>query len=150
MILAGINIQRDEKSPFESVDKCDLRPGEGIVQDCHSGTGEREISVVSAQVPSLMKEMEYRGLCMRRFFANLVIEGFAAAQPDTDDILSIGSAKIQISRAKKRCFAECSLVQEKADCPLKKGCAFAFVVQEGKITVGEEVSVTGKGKAKDD
>ena len=139
MKLTKIAVKREKRARIETPACCMLAESEGILEDYHSGGGARELCLLSAEVPDLMAEMDYKGLCMRRYKANLLIEGLSGEHLQTEDLLEIGDAVIEIT-ATKRCFDNCVLVRERAACPLKDGGLFARVVRSGTACMGDSVN----------
>lgn len=135
MTLTGMRIQKTENAPYEECTCCHLLTGKGISEDHHAGGGKKELSLLHADVPEQMMNMEYKGLCMRRFSANLLVEGLPS-HLNLGDRLSVGAAVIEITM-KKHCFDECALVQDQTPCPLKGGSLFARVVKSGEVCIGD-------------
>ena len=138
MKLTEITVKREKKAGMEKPGCCTLAEGQGILEDYHSGGGERELCLLSDEVPGLMAEMDYKGLCMRRYKANFLVDGLAEGHLRKGDLLELGNAVIEITMV-KRCFDNCALVRESAACPLKDGGLFARVVKGGTVCVGDLV-----------
>lgn len=101
--------------------------------------GDKAISLLDNNAYIEIVKENYRGLCMKRFYGNLVTQDLDYKTLNQGDILNIGEASIEITQVGKSCFEGCELVEQKIRCPLKQNCAFAKVLQPGKIQRGNKL-----------
>lgn len=71
----------------------------------------------------LLKEAPKDGLCLKRFRADLTVEGLLMRKKG--DVIEIGGNRYELLKMGKRCFEECELLRrEGKKCPLADGVAF--------------------------
>lgn len=102
--------------------------------------GDKAISLVDASIYDENIENEVKGICFNKFYGNLVIRNMNFDELKVGDILEIGSVKIEITQVGKQCFKECNLVRKGIECRLKTSCAFARVLEQGNIFVGDVIN----------
>lgn len=86
------------------------------------------ISFIDASAEAWLREdAPEDGLCVRRFHADLVIEGLMEMQPG--DVLYVHGKKYQILEMGKKCHGDCRLLQRQGQkCPLAGGVAFGKIL----------------------
>ena len=86
---------------------------------------EREVSFIDIETSRwLAQDAPDDGLCLRRFHADIEMEGVAEWQPGHKVKTADGQC-YEITKTGKRCFAECGLLQRTGEkCPLAGGVAF--------------------------
>jgi len=116
----------------------------GIEGDYHRG-GDRQVSLLSAEVRQWVDAQAQEGLCFRRFRENMLIDGsidgMALDQIESGMLLSVGSAVLRVSGRGKRCFDECALFAKGIPCRLSQCACFAAVTQSGIVRIGDSVSI---------
>lgn len=138
--VTGLFITRERKGPRESVTTAELLADHGIRGDAYAGPGERQLVFFETAARAALAEAQEQGLCYARFHENVRIEGLDLASLSPGDRLSIGDATVEITSARKRCYAECSLAP--AECLIRGHLAFARVVDGGTVSVGARVAAT--------
>lgn len=128
MRVTGLVRGRGKGQPPESLERWDIEAGE--LQE------ERQVSLLPRRARETVERMDKRGLCMKRFFANLEIEDLPPLE--SGQRLAVGDAVLEITQARKSCFAECPLAGQKAACPLQ-ACRFARVIRGGGVSLGDQV-----------
>ncbi len=98
-----------------------------------------DVSLLSGETLDLMRALDYRGLCMKKFKADLVTRGLDYTALRAGDLLEIGGAAIEITRTGKHCYPECPLRQENIACTLSRDVAFGKIVQAGSIAAGDGI-----------
>lgn len=131
MKVAALCRKSGKDQPLEHLDRWGLEAGDG--------EDNRQISLLPGEAREAVERMGKRGLCMERFYANLEIAGLPALE--SGQRLTAGDAVLEVTDVRKKCFPECLLVREGADCPLKTGCRFARVVRGGTVAVGDAVAL---------
>ena len=113
----------------QSADAAYLLPGVGLRGGPPPKKADRELSLLAAEtLPGLRQR---GGLCIARFHAELITEGVDYTARLPGERLRLGDALIQITFVGKKRFDEC---------PLPNSCAFAQVVAEGTIAIGDELT----------
>lgn len=78
-----------------------------------------------------------RGLCHSRFYANITLEAINddIHLPKAGTLLTSGDIVIKVTQKRKKCFPECSLVQQGEKCSLVNSVIFAEVLSTTPIEV---------------
>ncbi|MBI9013692.1 MAG: hypothetical protein JEZ08_15770 [Clostridiales bacterium] len=118
------------KSRIE-VDEGRLISNLGLEGDAYSKPGDREVCLMSIETKKKLADYQ-DGLCVKRFVETLLID-LSPAEISVGDHLLIGDAEIKITKKGKRCFPECTFVQNKISCPLVSEPLFGKVVKSGEI-----------------
>ncbi|MBE5780838.1 MAG: hypothetical protein E7328_03330 [Clostridiales bacterium] len=121
----------------EQITACALQENHGLVGDSFAGEGPRQVSICEVNAT------RDGGLCGPKYQANLVLEGVDFDALQVGDVLSVGSAKLELTIKGKKCFPQCEIVQSGKVCYLKNHCAFLAVAQAGEVAVGDEVTING-------
>ena len=111
----------------------------GIIGDVHYGEREMQVSVMTKATENWMQDK--KGLCFRRFKANIVLDGIEEAWLEEGNYIKIGESVLEITGYEQRCFSECERYVKHMECRLMKGCCYAKVVKDGKIRRGDMAEV---------
>lgn len=128
----GIKISLNKGQDRIEVKEGVLKKGLGLEGDAYAKPGEREVCLMCLSTKDKLKDYQ-DGLCVKRFVESILID----LNPDdikVGDILQLGEAEVLITQKGKRCFPECSIIQERT-CPLISEPLFARVIKGGKISV---------------
>ena len=106
-------------------------------------SAERPLSMISLAARTAVDAAELRGLCYRRFRADMTLVG--EHMPPKGARLACGELTLQILPEGKQCFPECILLQDALPCPLIDGVRFASVIQPGQLCCGDVL--VGEGSA---
>ncbi len=137
--IKELQLQNKKQSPFQKVSSLELVEGIGIIGDCHSIGGEKQIALISLEAKEWMETQEPSGLCMSRFQENVVTQGINYSLLERGERLEMETVTLQIAAYSKRCFLECELVRDEKPCKLKTGIIFAKVMKTGTIHVGDRI-----------
>ncbi|MDL2217031.1 hypothetical protein LJC27_00045 [Christensenellaceae bacterium OttesenSCG-928-M15] len=141
MKVSRLLFRREKNGPVSAQAFLRLKADWGIFEDTCGG-GDYQLSLITQSALHGVDLLNKRGLCMKKYFANIVLdgkdEGFLAGER-----YLLGSAQIEITRAGKKCFEECCLHKEgkSGDCPLQRS-AFAKVRKDGLVGVGDLLEKT--------
>lgn len=136
--ISKIYICKEKGTKREEVDLASLKKDIGLVGDCYScgGNSKRQLTILlSEDKKNIEENFKDKGICLKRFHENLLIEGVSINELNIGHNIQLGNAIIEITSIGKRCFLECDLVKNENICPLKKGAIFAKVIQSGYIKV---------------
>jgi|GEM_PF-3106551 len=150
-ILKDIILYDKEKKGSEKISSIDLISGKGIPSDKHFDKDSNQISVLFVETSDMTsvpdevikaiksKENFEKGLCHKRYKANLYI--MCDQHPDLaiGREITIGNVVLSISKTKP-CFDECELHQNNEYCFLKKNACFVEVKTGGIINVEDSVN----------
>jgi len=135
--VTGLYLARQRKAPRESVEKAELVAEHGVSGDAYACPGDRQLVFFETQAREALEAALEGGLCYARFHENVRVDGLELAAFEPGDRLRLGEAVVEITSARKRCYAECPLGPE--DCVIRGHVAFARVVTGGRVSVGTEV-----------
>ena len=96
---------------------------------------DRPVSLISMQARQAMVQDTDRGLCYKKFVADITID--CEKMPPTDALLICSDLVLQILPERKRCWPECELLEKKLPCPLIEGVRYARVKKPGRLCCGE-------------
>lgn len=142
--IASLNIgdtKGESKTPVQ--EKVALRPGWGIVGDCHAGTPDRDVSLLPREA---LGGVPYGGYGENIDTAGIDILGLAERT-----VLTIGDGiRLQITQRGKVCPSRCSIYYQLGQCIMQEKGVFAAVLEGGEIAVGEEIRVEDTVSSVDD
>ena len=108
---------------------------------------DRPVSLISLQARQEVDQATKRGLCYKKFVADITID--CVQMPPTGALLISNELIMQILPERKRCWPECKLLEEKFPCPLIEGVRYARVEKPGMLCCGEKVKSTTEAVASD-
>ncbi len=99
----------------------------------------RPVSLISLQARQAVDQATERGLCFKKFIADITID--RDQMPPTNTLLKSGDLVLSILPERKRCWPECELLQNKLPCPLIDGVRYARVEKPGKLCKGDVFTI---------
>jgi len=102
----------------------------------------RPVSLMSLEARQSVDQAELRGLCYKKFTADITLE--CEKMPETGTIIGTDDMKLGILPERKRCWPECVLLQRKLPCPLIDGVRYAAVATPGTLCRGDNLKVIKK------
>ena len=99
---------------------------------------DRPVSLISLSARQAVDEAVLRGLCFKKFKADITLE--CEQMPDTDTTLVFGELKLVILPERKRCWPDCILLEKNLPCPLIDGVRYARVDSPGKLCLGDSLN----------
>ena len=99
----------------------------------------RPVSLISLQARQAVDQATERGLCFRKFVADITLE--CEQMPETGALLMSGDLVLGILPERKKCWPECEPLQDKLPCPLIDGVRYAWVEKSGKLCQGDSFSI---------
>jgi len=139
--VTGIYMCNPDEMTVRSLLKGNFVENLGLIGDKHSSSGDRQVTIFSAEGRSRIKTIERDGLCVKKFYENITIKDLDVSKLTVGQELIIGEAIFQITGIGKRCFPECNIVKVQQVCSLKNGVLFAKVITSGTVRVGDEVCI---------
>ena len=88
-----------------------------------------DVSFIIEEIPQIIEDMNYVGLCMRRFKADYTVNSSLFSTFKVGKIIEIENKKVKIVRIGKDCFENCVLFQNNEYCPLLTNVAFGMWVE---------------------
>jgi hypothetical protein len=99
----------------------------------------RPVSLISLQARLAVDNATERGLCFKKFVADITIN--CDPMPPTNTLLKSGDLVLDILPERKRCWPECELLHNKLPCPLIDGVRYAWVEKPGKLCKGDMFTI---------
>ncbi len=113
----------------------------GLSGDAYSGPGDRQVPLYCVEGRKRLAAGPGDGLCFARFLETLRVDGLDTGDLETGDKLDAGTAVLEISPVRKRCFPECPIVGRGERCDLASSVRFCRVVKEGVLRPGQELTL---------
>lgn len=145
-IAAYLSIQERKGEPASQVSVLTLDSGKGIRGDRHYGEEGAQVCILDGETLRFMEAQNGRGLCFRKFKANILAEELRASELEEGDWLEIGEVILEIVKSGKECFENCVRREEHLECLLRTGCCFAKVICGGQIHKQDEIQVWKGGR----
>jgi MOSC domain-containing protein YiiM len=136
--IVGLSIFLKKGEPGVTLPEINLLKGLGVEGSFRQG-GERQVTLLSAEIRRWINEHSGQGLCFGRFKENILFEGLPLEAIKPGGVLSVGNAVIRISTQTKPCFDECPLFLKGTPCLLSGRAVFAVVEQSGTVREGDKV-----------
>ena len=131
-----------KKQPRVAIDEGLFIADFGLEYDIYSETGiEKQITVFFDEGRDSLKEEPFPGLCFPRFLETVRIRGIEASDLKTNTKIQIGKSVFAVSKARKKCYSECKIIQNNRHCALSKDVRFCKVLQTGIIRKGDSVNI---------
>jgi predicted CoA-binding protein len=142
--IVSINIsdrKGESKTPLPGV--AELKPGWGIVGDCHAGTPDRDVTLLPCEALG--------GIPFGGYGENIDTEGIDILDLPKGTVLTIGQratfgsgdgqVRIEITQHGKVCPSRCSIYYKLGNCIMQEKGVFAKVLEGGEIMAGDEITV---------
>lgn len=135
------DVKGKSKTPVQG--KVELRPGWGIVGDCHAGTPGRDVSLLPREALG--------GVSFGGYGENIDTEGLDILGLAEGTVLTIGArVRLKITRHGKTCPSRCSIYYQLGNCIMQEKGVFAAVLEGGEIIVGDKIAVAGPPPSTED
>lgn len=129
----------------KNVGSCELLENFGLAGDGHGGDWHRQVSLLAME--SIAK-MRAAGLDVGPgdFAENLTTEGIALFQLPLGSRLQLSSgALLEVTQIGKICHDRCAIYYQAGDCVMPKEGIFARVLQGGRVSEGDSITVLPAG-----
>jgi molybdenum cofactor synthesis domain-containing protein len=112
----------------------------GIVNDAHSGSWHRQVSLLSQEDINNFIKTIGREISPGEFAENITIVGVDLNQAGMLDRFRIGQVELEVTQIGKECHGDnCAIFREVGKCVMPKKGIFCRVVNTGKIKSGDSV-----------
>ena len=139
MQVKSLYIKEEKKGKVKKLSKGFFQKDRGLVGDINSQEGEKQVSIITSEAKDKINSIQ--GLCTKRFYANIEIDGLDIGKLHKGQRLKIGATIQEVTSIGKRCFAECSLYSSGQICPLPSNVVFTKVIEEGIIETGSTLEI---------
>lgn len=131
--------------PKKSISSAYFKADLGIEGDAHAGKWHRQVSLLSAdKVESFNRQGA--DVMPGDFGENLVVEGFDFRTLPVGTLLRCRNVLLEITQTGKECHTHCEIFKRMGDCIMPREGVFAKVLQDGLISVGEEMIIEHNDK----
>jgi len=126
----------------QNIKSADFKTGWGIENDAHGGDWHRQVSLLSYDK---VKHFNSLGANVSHgdFGENLVVEGIDFRNLPVGSRLKCGDCILEITQIGKECHTHCQIYHKMGDCIMPREGVFARVVQNGSISVGDDMVLLG-------
>ena len=123
------------------VAEIELRAGEGVRGDIHAGRGDRQVTVLPAEVLDAL-HAEGFAVAAGDMGENLVLRGLAAEAYQPRAVLALGDgAKVEITEQRKPCRELEDIAPGLLKATVRRCGYFGRVIDGGRVTAGTSVTV---------
>lgn len=119
----------------------------GIDGDAHAGHWHRQVSLLSADKIEAFNQ-KGAGVVPGAFGENLVVEGFDFRALPVGTLLRCGEVLLEMTQIGKECHSHCEIYKKMGDCIMPREGVFARVLEPGTISVGDEMTIEPRTKAR--
>jgi len=142
--IVSLNIsdtKGESKTPVQG--KVALRPGWGMVGDCHAGTPGKDVSLLPREA---LGGVPYGG-----YGENIDTAGIDILRLAGGTVLTIGrTVRIRITQHGKICPSRCSIYYQLGQCIMQEKGIFAVVLEGGEVSVGDSIRIEDTISSTDD
>ncbi|MCF6463490.1 MOSC domain-containing protein [Clostridium sp. Cult1] len=141
MEVKSLFIKREKGGNIERIEEGFFKREKGLVGDINGIGGDRQVSIATSRVRKYIEEGKSKGICVKRFYENITIEGLNIEELSIGQRVIIGETIQEITHMGKRCFPECNLFISNNPCPLFKEVLFTRVLKDGIVKAGDKVGI---------
>lgn len=130
--VESVNIAAAKGVQKHEVPEIVLQENFGIEDDAHAGAWHRQVSLLAGEAIDVMKAKGF-ALTPGAFGENIVTRGVDWSRAKVDEIIVIGTVKLQITQIGKECHSRCAIYYAAGECIMPSQGIFAKVLKGGKI-----------------
>lgn len=130
--VESVNIAAAKGVQKHEVPEIVLQENFGIEGDAHAGAWHRQVSLLASEAIDVMKAKGF-ALTPGAFGENIVTRGVDWSRAKVDEIIVIGTVKLQITQIGKECHSRCAIYYAAGECIMPSQGIFAKVLKGGKI-----------------
>lgn len=142
--ILSINISRnkgEKKSPVQDVN---LIEAYGLEGDAHSGSKERQVSLLLKEDIEIMRQKGLE-ISYGDFAENLTVDNLRFEDFQIGSIIKIADSLLAVSVIGKICHTRCNIFKQVGYCVMPERGIFLRVLRGGKIRVGDLVEIVENG-----
>jgi MOSC domain-containing protein YiiM len=139
--ILAVNISEKKGTKKTNIKSCLLLKDSGLKDDAHAGPWHRQVSLLANES---IEKMRIKGLNVGYgdFAENITTEGVDLVHLPIGTEIRIGdSVHLRVTQIGKECHTRCAIYYQAGDCVMPKEGIFAEVVDEGKVKVGDEITI---------
>ena len=138
-VIEKIRAFPEKGKPGKDLAEGRFTENQGLEGDFHADRGDRQISLLFAEIRELLESSKEKGYCFSRFKENVSIRGMSPAITMTGMRITAGEVILEITREVKNCHDECFIFKAGKRCPLAGQNLFARVAKGGIMRAGDRV-----------
>jgi len=138
--IVAVCVSEAKGTQKQNIETCFLKCDWGLENDAHGGNWHRQVSLLSYDK---VKKFNQSGANVSHgdFGENLLVEGIDLAALPVGTVLKCGAAVLEVTQIGKECHSKCQIYHKMGDCIMPREGIFAKVLQEGQVSVGDNVEI---------
>lgn len=139
--ILSVNISEAKGEKKRNIGSCFLLKDKGLEGDAHAGFMHRQVSLLAMES---IEKIRAKGLDVKPgdFAENLTTEGIVLyTLPVGTTLRTSQGVLLRVTQIGKECHTRCAIFQAVGDCVMPREGIFAEVLNEGDVSVGDELEV---------
>ena len=139
--VLAVNISDEKGTRKTNIQSCALLKDFGLKGDAHAGPWHRQVSLLANESIQKMRALGLK-VGYGDFAENITTEGVDLVHLPVGTTMRIGdSVLLRVTQIGKECHERCAIYYQAGDCVMPKEGIFAEVLSEGKVKVGDEITI---------
>ena len=144
--VLAVNISQDKGTRKTNIQTCAVLKDFGLKGDAHAGPWHRQVSLLANESIQKMKEMGLK-VGFGDFAENITTEGVDLVHLPIGTEIRIGKTiSLRVTQIGKVCHDRCAIYYQAGDCVMPREGIFVKVINEGEVSVGDEIIIDGMVK----
>lgn len=141
-VVTAVFLSIEKKKPRIEITEGIFLEDYGLEGDAYSSRGsKRQVAVLSEEGRIGVVNEKLDGLCFERFLETVRFSGIDMSKLKPGTRLRIGEAFFEVSKHRKKCYPECSIIKSGRVCSLVPEVRFLKVLKTGKVRKGDSVEI---------
>ncbi len=143
-IVVSVNISDKKGVRKTPLPEGRLEPGVGLVEDAHSGSWHRQLSLLALES---IESMRAKGLEVNAgdFAENITTRGLILHTLPVGSRIMLGTVEVEVTQIGKECHTGCAIRKLTGDCVMPREGIFAKVLNPGVVRPGDPVRLLSTG-----
>jgi len=145
--VVSVNVSEKKGMAKRPVNSLTLVPGLGVAGDAHAAPGDRQVSLLMnesierARSGAECKINDGVELIPGSYAENITTAGIDLCELKLGDTLSIGAARLRVTKIGKECPRPCSIYYKLGSCIMPREGIFCEVLVGGEARLGDEITI---------
>jgi MOSC domain-containing protein YiiM len=142
--IVSVNISDKKGVRKTPIPEGRLEPEVGLVEDAHSGTWHRMLSLLALES---IETMRAQGLTVNPgdFAENVTTQGLILHTLPVGSRIRLGEVEVEVTQIGKECHTGCAIRKLTGDCVMPREGIFARVLNPGVVRPGDPVRLLSRG-----